>query len=176
MKARMLILAALALTPIAALAHDDAHKGMMQGMMPGMMQGRAEGGHSGDGGHAQGVGMPGDPQKVSRTINVVMSDDMQFTPARINAKRGDTIKFVVRNVGKIKHEMLIGSMTELKEHAAVMKKHPGMEHDEPYMAHVAPGKTQSITWQFTKHGEFNFGCLIPGHFEAGMIGKVTVKH
>ena len=74
------------------------------------------------------------------------------------------------------HEFVLGSMKDLKEHAAVMKKHPGMEHDEPYMAHVAPGKTQSIIWQFTKLGEFNFGCLIPGHFEAGMIGKVTVKH
>jgi hypothetical protein len=56
MTARMLILAALALTPFAASAHDDAH----QGMMPGTMHGKAEGGHSGDGGHAQGVaGMMG---------------------------------------------------------------------------------------------------------------------
>ena len=175
MKARMLILAALALTPIAALANDDAHKGMMHGMMPGMAHGRAEGGHSGDGGHAQGVGMPGDPQKVSRTINVVMSDDMQFTPARINAKRGDTIKFVVRNVGKIKHEMLIGSMTELKEHAELMRKMPGMEHAEPNQVVLDPGISGELIWQFTKAGTVDFACLQPGHFEAGMMGTVSVK-
>ena len=72
------------------------------------------------------------------------------------------------------HEMVLGTMDELKKHAELMKKHPGMEHDEPYMAHVAPGKKGEIVWQFTKAGEFFYGCLIPGHFEAGMIGKVTV--
>jgi uncharacterized cupredoxin-like copper-binding protein len=72
------------------------------------------------------------------------------------------------------HEMVLGTMEELKKHAELMRKHPGMEHDEPYMAHVAPGKTETITWQFTKAGEFHYGCLIPGHFEAGMIGKIRV--
>ena len=104
-----------------------------------------------------------------------MSDQMRFAPAGLSIKQGETIQFNIKNTGKIMHEFVLGSMTELKEHAAAMKKYPGMEHDEPYMAHVAPGKTQTVIWQFTKHGEFNFGCLIPGHFEAGMIGKVTVK-
>lgn len=43
------------------------------------------------------------------------------------------------------------------------------------MAHVAPGKTETIVWQFTKVGEFHYACLIPGHFEAGMIAKIIVK-
>jgi uncharacterized cupredoxin-like copper-binding protein len=73
------------------------------------------------------------------------------------------------------HEIVFGTMQELKEHAELMRKNPGMEHDEPYMAHVAPGKAERIVWQFTKPGEFYFGCLIPGHFEAGMVGKVTVR-
>jgi uncharacterized cupredoxin-like copper-binding protein len=104
-------------------------------------------------------------KKASRTITVDMSD----------IKRGETVKFVVKNHGKQMHEMVIGSMKELKEHAEMMKKHPTMEHDEPYMAHVAPGKTETMAWQFTKAGEFYFGCLVPGHFEGGMIGKLTVK-
>lgn len=120
-------------------------------------------------------GREGDPQKASRTVNVDMSDKMRFSPETITVKQGETIKFVVKNSGKIMHEFVLGTMKELKEHADMMKKHPGMEHDEPYMAHVAPGKTETITWQFTKSGSFNFGCLIPGHFEAGMIGKVTVN-
>jgi uncharacterized cupredoxin-like copper-binding protein len=175
MKARMLILAALALTPIAVYAHDDAHQGMMQGMMPGMMHAKAEGGHSEDGGHAQGVGKPGDPKKVSRAIQVVMSDDMKFTPANISVKRGETIKFVVKNAGQIKHEMVIGSMAELKQHAEMMRKMPGMEHADPNQVTLDPGKTGELVWQFTEAGMVDFACLQPGHFEAGMMGKISVK-
>lgn len=175
MKARMLILAALALTPIATLAHDDAPKGMMHGMMPGMSHGKAEGGHSGDGGHAQGAGKPGDPQKVSRAISVVMSDDMQFTPAQIHVKRGETIRLVVRNAGRIKHEMVVGSMTELKQHVEMMRKMPGMEHDDSNQVTLGPGESGELVWQFTKAGAVNFACVQPGHFEAGMMGTVSVK-
>lgn len=120
-------------------------------------------------------GREGDPKKASRTVRIDMSDKMRFTPASLTVKQGETVKFVVKNSGKVMHEMVIGSMKELKEHAEMMRKHPTMEHDEPYMAHVAPGKTETMVWQFTKAGEFNFGCLVPGHFEAGMIGRVTVK-
>ena len=120
-------------------------------------------------------GREGDPKKATRTISVDMSDKMRYTPAEVSVKQGETIKFIVKNSGKIMHEFVLGNMKELKEHAEVMKKHPCMEHAEPYMAHVAPGKTETIVWQFTKAGDFNFGCLIPGHFEAGMIGKVAVK-
>lgn len=171
MKLRTIIFAALALTRVGAYAHDDAH----QGMTPGTMHGMAEGGHSADGGHAQGVGKPGDPKKVSRAIQVVMSDDMKFTPANINVKRGETIKFVVKNAGQIKHEMVIGSMAELKEHAEMMRKMPGMEHTEPNQVTLDPGKTGALIWQFTKAGTFDFACLQPGHFEAGMMGKISVK-
>jgi uncharacterized cupredoxin-like copper-binding protein len=120
-------------------------------------------------------GREGDPKKATRTINVGMSDKMRFTPAEITVKRGDTVRFVVKNTGKVMHEMVIGNMKELKEHAEMMRKHPDMEHDEPYMAHVKPGKSEHMVWQFTQPGEFYYGCLVPGHFEAGMVGKVMVK-
>ncbi len=175
MKARMLMLAALVLTPIAVFAHDETHQGMMQGMMPGMMHGMAQGGHAEEGGHAEGVGKPGDPQKVSRTIRVLMSDDMKFTPARIAVRRGETIRFAARNTGKIKHEMVIGSMAELKQHAALMRRFPGMEHSDPNMITLAPGESGELIWQFTQAGTFDFACLQPGHFEAGMRGEVSVK-
>ena len=119
-------------------------------------------------------GREGDPKKVSRTVTVDMSDQMRFSPAQLTIKQGETVRFRVKNSGKVMHEMVIGTMDELKKHAELMKKHPGMEHEEPYMAHVAPGKTETMVWQFTKPGEFHYGCLVPGHFEAGMIGKVVV--
>ena len=119
-------------------------------------------------------GQTGDPRKAKRTVKVDMSDAMRFAPAEISVKRGETVRFVVTNSGKQMHEMVLGTMKELKEHAEMMKKHPGMEHDEPYMAHVQPGKKAEIVWQFTNAGEFHYGCLIPGHFDAGMVGKVRV--
>jgi uncharacterized cupredoxin-like copper-binding protein len=120
-------------------------------------------------------GREGDPKKATRTINVDMSDAMRFSPQTIEVKRGEIVRFRVKNSGKTMHEMVLGTMAELKEHAELMRKHPGMEHDAPHMAHVAPGKTENIVWQFTKAGEFYYGCLIPGHFEAGMVGKVIVR-
>lgn len=119
-------------------------------------------------------GRPGDPKQVTRTIAVDMKDTMRFTPDKLAIHRGDTIRFVIKNTGKAKHEFVLGSMAELKSHSEQMKKHPGMAHDEPYMVHVSPGKTGTVVWQFTRDGEFHFGCLLPGHFEAGMVGNIKV--
>ena len=120
-------------------------------------------------------GKEGDPRKASKTISVDMADTMRFSPSEIKVKKGETVKFVVRNTGQVMHEMVIGTADELQKHAEVMKKHPGMEHDAPYMAHVEPGKRQEITWTFTKAGTFMYGCLIPGHWEAGMKGSIRVE-
>jgi len=170
MKARMLMLAALALTPFTGYAHDDAHHGM-----PGMTQSQAHDGHEGHGGHGQAVGKSGNPREVSRTIRVVMSDDMRFAPAKVNVKRGETIRFAIRNAGKIKHEMVIGSMAELKEHAEMMRKMPEMQHADPNALTLNPSKSGEVLWQFTNAGTVDFACLQPGHFEAGMMGKVLVE-
>lgn len=119
-------------------------------------------------------GKTGDPKMVSRTIAVDMSDRMRFAPGTITVKQGETIHFEIMNSGKVLHEMVLGTMKDLQEHAKLMRKFPGMEHDEPYQAHVATGKKGEIIWQFTKSGVFHYGCLIPGHFEAGMVGRVEV--
>lgn len=110
-------------------------------------------------------GRAADPAKAKRTIKVDMSDQMRFTPAEIRVKKGEVVRFVVANKGAVLHEMVLGTMEDLKKHAELMKKFPGMEHDEPNQAHVNPGKTGEIGWRFTKAGTFWFGCLIPGHFE-----------
>ena len=120
-------------------------------------------------------GREGDPRKATRTITVDMADSMRFTPAALTVKRGETVKLVAKNKGQVLHELVLGTTEELQQHAELMRKFPEMEHDEPYMTHVRPGRSGEIVWQFTKAGEFQFACLIPGHFEAGMVGKVTVK-
>ena len=118
-------------------------------------------------------GIAGEARRA-RTIEIRMTDDMRFRPDRIEVREGETIRFVVRNAGKVLHEMVIGTEKELAEHAALMRKFPGMEHDEPYMAHVDAGKRGELVWNFNRPGTFQFACLIPGHFEAGMTGTIVV--
>ncbi len=120
-------------------------------------------------------GIAGDARSVQRTVQVGMGDNMRFTPATLTVRRGETVRFVVRNDGKQLHEFVLGTKKELDAHAALMLKFPDMEHDEPYMAHVPPGKTAEIIWTFNRPGDFDFACLIAGHYQAGMVGKITVS-
>lgn len=119
-------------------------------------------------------GIAGKPAQVSRTVTIDMTDAMRFTPDALTVQEGDTVRFVVKNRGRMLHEMVIGTPAELAKHAAMMAKFPNMEHDEPYMVHVDPGKTGEIVWTFNRAGQFEFACLIAGHFEAGMRGTLTV--
>jgi len=154
---------AATIAPAAALAHgDQAHPARP----PAYDASKAE---------ARAFGREGDPKKVTRVIKVDMSDAFRFTPSDVVLKTGETVKFVVTNSGKMLHEMVLGTREELKEHAELMRKFPGMEHEDANMAHVNPGGKGEIVWQFDKPGEYQFACLIPGHFEAGMVGKVVVR-
>lgn len=119
-------------------------------------------------------GIAGDAKAVQRTITVRMTDDMRFAPSHITAKQGETVRLRVENKGQILHEVVLGTQATLAEHAQWMLKFPGMEHDEPYMAHVVAGKTGDLLWNFNRAGNFDFACLIAGHLQAGMKGTITV--
>ena len=119
-------------------------------------------------------GIAGEARDVTRTVEVRMADTMRFVPAHITVRTGDTVRFVVRNHGKLMHELVIGTRPVLAEHAAAMRKFPGMAHDEPHMVHVAPGRRGEIVWKFNRAGEFDFACLIAGHYESGMTGRIDV--
>ena len=119
-------------------------------------------------------GIAGDPKAVTRTIEIVMTDDMRFTPDRVEVRQGETVRLVVRNGGQMLHELVLGTKDELDAHAAAMMKFPGMEHDEAHMVHVKPAKSEPLVWNFNRPGEFQFACLIPGHYQAGMVGTIVV--
>jgi uncharacterized cupredoxin-like copper-binding protein len=120
------------------------------------------------------AGEPGNPKKPARTIEILLNE-MDYTPSKIEVKRGEQIRFVLRNVGKEDHEFLLATPKENLAHAEVMRKHPHMEHDDPNGVRLAPSKTAEILWKFTKPGTFEFACLIPNHRDDGMVGHVTVK-
>jgi uncharacterized cupredoxin-like copper-binding protein len=119
-------------------------------------------------------GIAGDVRAVKRTINVNMMDTMRFSPDEITVKLGETLRIRVKNTGAMLHEFVIGTKAENAEHAALMIKFPDMEHDEPYMAHVPVGKTVDLIWTFNKLGDFEFACLIAGHYQSGMVGRISV--
>lgn len=124
------------------------------------------------------AGQPGDPKKPARVVQVTMREGdgkMMFIPERVEVKRGEQVRFVLRNNGELEHEFVLASTEENLKHAEEMKKNPDMEHDDPNAKRVAPKKSSEIVWRFTKAGTFEYGCLIPGHREAGMTGTIIVK-
>jgi uncharacterized cupredoxin-like copper-binding protein len=126
------------------------------------------------------AGEPGDPKKPARTIRVLMIDDgsetdMKFEPAVITVRKGEQIRFVLENNGTESHEFMLATVAENRKHAELMKKFPDMEHDDPNGKRLAVSEHRELFWRFTKAGEFEFACLIPGHYEAGMHGKIIVK-
>lgn len=123
----------------------------------------------------QPFGIAGDPKRATRTVDIDMTDAMRFTPSRLDVKLGDTVRFRVRNRGKLMHELVLGTPADLEKHAELMRKHPGMEHDEPHMLHVAPGRSGELAWRFNRAGSFKYACLIAGHYEAGMVGTIDVR-
>lgn len=134
----------------------------------------AAGEHGAHGQESRAVGQPGKASQASRTIEVDMFDTMRFKPEMIDVKQGETIRFLVKNSGKITHEMVIGTPETLKEHYAMMMRMPGMRHAEDNMVAVDPGKTGELVWQFTRAGTVDFACLQPGHYDAGMKGQMKV--
>ena len=136
------------------------------------------GGAGHDHGHETAYGKPGDPKKKARKVSVEMTErdgKMLFIPDRIEVRRGEQVRFQLRNKGELDHELVVATLEENLKHAIEMQKNPDMEHDDPNAKRLAPKKTGEIVWAFTKAGEFDFSCLIPGHREAGMTGKIIVK-
>lgn len=131
--------------------------------------------HGHGGGGVTAFGKPGEPKKVSRTVNVDMTDDMRFTPSTITVKRGETIRFTLKNSGKVKHEMVLGTEGQLEELYHTRMQTPEKEYATPSALTVEAGQSGDIIWQFTKLGTVSFACLLPGHYDAGMRGTVIVK-
>lgn len=150
---------ALGITSLGAVAHGDADDSA-RSVMPAEQK-------------AWGIGA--DEAQVDRELVIRMDDTMRFTPDHFDVAEGETLRLIIKNEGQMLHELVLGSAEELEEHAALMAKFPEMEHDEPYMAHVNPGQTQSLLWTFNRAGRFEFACLLPGHYQAGMVGGLEVK-
>jgi uncharacterized cupredoxin-like copper-binding protein len=124
------------------------------------------------------AGEPGNAKRAARVVQITMREadgKMLFIPDRVEVRRGEQIKFVLRNSGELDHEFVLATTAENEKHAEDMKKNPDMVHTDPNGRRLGPKKEDSLLWRFTRKGEFEYGCLIPGHREAGMTGKIVVK-
>jgi len=156
-----LLLPALPITALAGGKHAGGHEHTNHGAA-----------HSSE---TTPYGQPGKASLVSRTVTINMDDSMRYQPATLQVAQGETLRLIVQNNGKLKHELSLGTEQELLEHLEEMKKFPDMEHDEPNKITLAPGKSGEIIWQFSEAGTVHFACLMPGHYEAGMKGTVAVE-
>jgi uncharacterized cupredoxin-like copper-binding protein len=123
------------------------------------------------------VGVPGDPADVTRTIDVTMreTDDgrMLFEPRALDVEQGATIRFNVINAGALEHEFVIDTVEGNERHKKAMAEME-MEHDDPNSVRLDAGASGEVIWTFDNAGTFEFACLMPGHYEAGMHGPITV--
>jgi uncharacterized cupredoxin-like copper-binding protein len=134
--------------------------------------------HAHEGHESFAAGQPGDPKKPARTIRVLMLDDgrdMRFEPASIEIRKDEQIRFVLENEGTEHHEFMLATVAENRKHGELMKKFPEMAHDDPNAKRLEVGQRGELLWKFTRTGKFEFACLIPGHYESGMHGKIIVK-
>lgn len=128
--------------------------------------------------HDAAYGKPGDPKKPARVVQIVMREadgKMLFVPDHITVKKGEQIRFMLRNNGAQDHEFVLATLKDNLEHMKEMEKNPDMEHDDPNAKRLKPNGTAEILWQFTNAGTFDFSCLIPGHRQSGMFGTVVVQ-
>jgi len=134
--------------------------------------------HAHEGHEHFSAGEPGNPKLPARIVRVSMQEDgkkMLYVPSLIEIRKGEQIRFIISNDGIYNHEFMLASVAENRKHGALMKKFPDMEHEDPNAVTVAPYVTAELVWKFTRKGEFEFACLIPGHYEAGMHGTIIVK-
>ena len=160
---RWLAVLALLVLGSGAWAHDDAD-------MAGMNMGH----------EAQAIvyGGPAKAAEATRTVAITMAD-ISFTPTLVQVKKGEVVRFVVKNTGQIAHEFSIGDAASQAAHLAMMEKamESGKEVHHVHatnLVSVDPGKTRELTWRFSDAGTFEYDCNMPGHFEAGMTGKIVV--
>lgn len=163
----VLLLSLLPMLAIAASEQTSHHGGSHGHKMPNQ---------AGNHDHKmEGIGQPGLATEVTRTVELVMKDNMRFIPEKLEVSAGETVRLKVVNEGRIDHELVIGEMGSLLEHAKEMRMMPNMMHDDPNAITLKPGAKGELIWKFDQAGVVDFACLLPGHFEAGMKGQVKVK-
>lgn len=120
-------------------------------------------------------GMAGEPKAVRRTIRIAMTDSMRFIPDKVAVRHGDVVRFILVNEGKLLHDFVMGTKPVLDTLAEQVAKPPHeVFHARADRLLVEPGRSGESVWNFNRRGVFQFACLFPGHYQAGMVGSISV--
>ena len=123
--------------------------------------------------HPSSAGQPGEIKAVDRVI-AISAEDIKFSPTTITVRAGETVKFVVTNHGKLPHEFVIADKAEQEMHEKEMQSMGAMERHDSNALSIQPGESKTLIWKFTQPGTVQYGCHVPGHYIAGMIGSIQV--
>lgn len=131
-----------------------------------------------------------DEGNVDRVIRIEASE-MMFGPEALAIAPGETVKFEILNTGALEHEFVIGDRAAQEEHRRMMREMEGHgghgghgDHDMAEGEHgghmpavtIAPGETATLVWTAPgATGQLEYACNIPGHYEAGMVGKIDLQ-
>lgn len=184
-RATTLFVLTVALTLLAAACGDDDTETFEGGALTSTTAGagaeddqEAVNGHGDEDDHSSfAFGEPADVADASRTIEVAMMDSFEYEPPSITVDVGETVLFEVTNDGAIPHEFVLGDHDLQVDHEQEMAEMEGgmMMGDEPNAVAVAPGETKELAFTFTEPGQIEYACHEPGHYDAGMIGDLTVE-
>lgn len=164
----------------ASGGHEGGHGGTTENGRGGNGHGHGGDEHGHGGGPGESIGEPAAPGQADRTVTIIAKDTMRFSPASVDVRKGETVRFVVKNVGQLQHSFTLGKPASQRRHEEEMQ---GMAmdmmashmEDDPSGIVVQAGETGTITWRFTGDGPVEFACHIPGHYPAGMKGRITVE-
>ena len=124
-------------------------------------------------GIAAAGGRGGSPADDVVTVTLT-AHHSRFTPSSVTVPAGATVRFVVRNLDPIDHELIVGGPEVHARHATGRDAHH--HGDVPGEVSVPAGRTASTMWTAPDSATAGaaFACHLPGHLAYGMSGVVTV--
>ncbi|HEX7246855.1 MAG TPA: plastocyanin/azurin family copper-binding protein [Actinomycetota bacterium] len=172
--ARLVLAGAAIVTLLGACTADDGSLSSSPSMQGGHMNG---GMAPSTGAMTAGVARPAKVDVADRIVRVETLDQLTFDPPVIDVLVGETVAFEVTNPGATVHEFMLAPEAMRAHHGDQMGQSPGqMMTDQPFAVTLEPGETETIAMRFVGEGALEYGCHVPGHYEAGMVGTVTARN
>jgi uncharacterized cupredoxin-like copper-binding protein len=93
----------------------------------------------------------------------------RFAPEHLSLARGATVRFTVVNTDPIDHELIVGDDATQNLHEFGTDR----AHDAPGAVTVPAGATR--TTEIVVRDGYSYGCHLPGHFNYGMKGTISLR-
>lgn len=150
------------------------------------------------GAHKSVTEQPKSKSSASNVIAMQMHDNY-YSSETVTVKKGETVRFTVKNMGDLVHEFNIGTsaqhatsqakMAMMVDHGVLeadkinhgmMDMNMGggmtMQYNETNSVLLEPGQTKDVIWTSSETGTLEYACNIPGHYDAGMVGQITIQN